>query len=93
MRTDSRGTLAHGQFESIILVVTLDKGLVNTLIANGVVVVIVGDVVVLGALVVVIVVTLSKRLLVTVVANCILIVAVGDVAFLGVLQVPFLFFF
>jgi hypothetical protein len=86
-----RARLLMGSAESIILVVTRSKGLVNTVIANGVLVVVIGNVAILGILVVVVVIALSKGLVVTVVAKCILIVAIGNVTLLGILQVPSLY--
>jgi hypothetical protein len=58
-----------GGTESIILVVALGKGLVNTFIANGVLGVISSDVAILGVLVVFVIVALSKGLVIAVNAS------------------------
>ncbi len=68
-----------GGAESIILVAALSKGLVDTVIVNGVLVIVVSDVAVFGILVVFFIVALSKGLVVAVVAKGILIVAVIEI--------------
>ncbi len=55
-----------GGAESIILVAALVKGLVNTFNANGVLVVVIGNVAILVVLVIVVVIALSKRLIVAI---------------------------
>jgi hypothetical protein len=70
-----------GCAESIILIVALSKGLANIVIANNVLVVVVGNVVVIGVLVVIVITALSKGLVVAVIANGIL--AIGIVTLLG----------
>ncbi len=71
-----------GGAESIILGVALSKGLVNIVIANNLLVIIVGNFAILGILVIVVVVSLSKGLVVTIAANGILILADGNVTLL-----------
>jgi hypothetical protein len=55
--------LCRGSAESITLVITIVKGLVNTVNANSVFVIVVGDVAILVVLIVIIAVALSKGLL------------------------------
>ncbi len=77
----------------VIIILALGKGLVGTVAANSILIVIIGDVAVLGLLIVLVVITLGKGLVVAVITNGVLIIIVGDVTLLGVLQVPSLSLF
>jgi hypothetical protein len=72
-----------GGTESIILVIALGKGLIDTIIANVVLVIVIRDVAIHGILFVFVLLTLSKGLVVAGVANGILVVALGNVPLLG----------
>ncbi len=77
-----------GGAESIILIMALGKGLVDTVFANSILVVIGGNVAVYGVLisvVIAVIIALSKGLVIAVVDNGILIVAVGNVTLFGIL--------
>ncbi len=72
-----------GSNRCIIVIVALGKGLIDTVFANGLLVV-VGDVPVLGVLIVVVVVfVLSKGLIVSILANSILIVVACNVTLIS----------
>jgi hypothetical protein len=58
---DSQGTLRGGGAESIILIIVLVKGLVNTISASSILDVVAADVAILVVLVLVIVIALSKE--------------------------------
>jgi hypothetical protein len=84
LRADSQGMLMHWRCkESIILVVALSKGLIDTVTANGVLIAVVGNVAVLGVLIIGVIVALSKGLVVAFIANGIVIVDVSNVTLLG----------